>query len=129
MKITYVYIALIVLIAGGLIVARNANRDTSAESTTEFDSFAQCLTDAGAKFYGAFWCPHCNDQKALLKNSKQLPYIECSTLDRQSQTPPCIDAGITSYPTWTFVDGSKVEGVMDLEKLADKTRCTLLPSP
>ena len=27
------------------------------------DSFAQCLTSKGMKMYGAWWCPHCAEQK------------------------------------------------------------------
>jgi len=23
-------------------------------------ALAECLTESGAKFYGAYWCPHCN---------------------------------------------------------------------
>ena len=29
------------------------------------DGFAQCLTAKGAQMYGAWWCPHCADQKEL----------------------------------------------------------------
>jgi hypothetical protein len=31
----------------------------------KYDLFAQCLKDKDAKFYGAFWCPHCQNQKAM----------------------------------------------------------------
>src|SRR3989344_9366604 len=34
-----------------------------------YDTFAQCLTEKGAIFYGTFWCPHCKDQKELFGNS------------------------------------------------------------
>jgi len=30
------------------------------------DAFARCLTDRGVKMYGAFWCPHCVEQKKSL---------------------------------------------------------------
>jgi len=32
-----------------------------------YDEFAQCLTDKGVKMYGAYWCPHCQAQKALFE--------------------------------------------------------------
>lgn len=37
------------------------------------------LKEAGAKFYGAFWCSHCQDQKVAFGKEAQmdLPYIEC----------------------------------------------------
>jgi hypothetical protein len=95
------------------------------------DEFAQCLEEKGAIFYGAFWCPHCNDQKSLFGNSVQhLPYTECSTPDGKSQLQRCVDEDISSYPTWKFADGSVQNGVMTLEQLATKTGCSLeAPTP
>lgn len=72
----------------------------------KYDTFAQCLEDKGIKFYGAFWCPHCANEKALFGSSKKyLPYVECSTPDSQGQTKVCIDKKIESYPTWIFPEG------------------------
>src|SRR5205814_3696121 len=47
------------------------------------DPIARALADhlsaTGAKMYGAFWCPHCQQQKELFGRSvTRLPYIECS---------------------------------------------------
>jgi len=92
-------------------------------SETSIDDFAQCLADAGAKFYGAFWCPHCQEQKALFKKSEKLPYVECSLPDGQGQTQECADEGITGYPTWKFADGTELGGVQQFAKLAEKTNC------
>ncbi len=90
------------------------------------DSFATCLKDSGAKFYGAFWCPHCQNQKALFGSSaKLLPYIECSTPNGQDRLPVCTDAGITGYPTWTFTDGAVKTGEVSLEELSTLTSCPL----
>jgi len=90
------------------------------------DELAQCISDRGAVFYGAFWCSHCNDQKALFGASvKKLPYVECSTPNRQGQTQECQDEGISAYPTWEFPDGSREVGVFDLEELARRTGCEL----
>ncbi len=92
-----------------------------------YDEFASCLAEQDATFYGAFWCPHCNDQKKLFgsKSVKNLDYVECSTPDGKGQTQVCIDAEITGYPTWEFADGERVDGVMTLESLAEKTSCEL----
>lgn len=125
MKTTYIYIALVVVLFAGLIFMRNYSNTNSVAATSPYDSFAQCLTDAGAKFYGAYWCPHCQDQKKLLKNSKKLPYIECSTPNGQAQTQVCIDASITSYPTWVYADGSIGDGLQTLEQLSEKTSCAI----
>ena len=90
------------------------------------DGFAQCLKDKGALFYGAFWCPHCQNQKAMFGSSARLlPYVECSTLDSAGQLPVCQEKKIEGYPTWTFADGSRESGEVPLEKLAEKTGCAL----
>ncbi len=125
MKMTYVYIALVVALIVGVVYVRNQSSYVSPEVTTKFDGFAQCLTDAGAKFYGAFWCPHCQAQKKLLQNSKNIPYVECSTPDRKAQTPECIEKKIEGYPTWIFADGSRGDGEQTLEQLSTKTGCEL----
>lgn len=92
----------------------------------ELDDFTQCLTDQGAIFYGAFWCPHCQDQKKIFGNSERLlPYVECSTPSGGGQTAECSDAGVEGYPTWEFADGSRQSGVMSLSQLAEKTGCQL----
>lgn len=91
----------------------------------KYDTFAQCLKDKGAVFYGAFWCPNCQNQKALFRGSSRLlPYVECSTPDRQ-QTPECREKKVEGYPTWDFADGSRTVGTQSLEQLAQKTACEL----
>lgn len=92
----------------------------------QYDGLATCLKDSGAKFYGAFWCPHCQATKAMFgKSVKKLPYIECSAPDGKSQLQVCKDAGIDGYPTWVFPDGSRLSGEQSLETLAEKTMCTV----
>lgn len=91
-----------------------------------YDGFAQCLKDKGVTFYGAFWCPHCQSQKALFGRSVSLlPYVECSTPDGKDQLQQCKDKQIQSYPTWEFADGSRVNGELTLQQLAEKTQCPL----
>jgi glutaredoxin len=126
MKTNYVYVVLVIVLIGGLIFARNASAPhESLPSTSPYDAFATCISDAGAKFYGTYWCPHCKAQKELFQNSKKLPYIECSTPNGQSQTPVCAEAGIQSYPTWRFADGTELSGKQSFETLAGKTSCTV----
>lgn len=92
----------------------------------KLDSFATCIKDSGAKFYGAFWCPHCQNQKAMFGSSaKLLPYIECSTPDGKSQMPLCDEAGVEGYPTWKFPDGTVESGEVQLERLSELTQCPL----
>jgi thiol-disulfide isomerase/thioredoxin len=125
MKTTYIYIGLVILVIGGLIAIRNASDGKESSRVTKYDTFAECLANAGAKFYGAFWCPHCADQKALFDKSAKLPYVECSTPDGKAQLQACIDEDIKGYPTWKFADGTVVDKVMQLSELAEKTSCAL----
>ncbi len=125
MKTTYIYIALIIVLIVGLVVARNASDRQIVTVTSKYDVFAECISNAGAKFYGAYWCPHCQDQKKLFENSKKLPYIECSTPDGKGQTKVCAEAGVTSYPTWKFADGTTEDGLLQFDKLAEKTNCSV----
>lgn len=91
-------------------------------SSSEAESVAIWLTQSGAKIYGAWWCPHCAEQKRIFGEEayKKVNYIECANPDR-SQNATCQAAKIESYPTWEFADGSRVNQVMSLEQLKAKT--------
>ncbi|KKU51184.1 MAG: hypothetical protein UX74_C0031G0007 [Parcubacteria group bacterium GW2011_GWA2_47_10b] len=92
----------------------------------KLDAFAQCLNDKGAIFYGAYWCPHCQNQKKMFDTSaKLLDYVECSTPDGRGQLSICKDKEIKGYPTWIFADGSRESGEIALSHLAEKTGCEL----
>jgi len=83
---------------------------------------AERVADSGAVFYGASWCPHCQEQKALFGASQErLPYVECSPGGpRGPVASSCIGAGVQTYPTWVFPDGSRLTAVMSLQELADR---------
>ncbi|PIN79674.1 hypothetical protein COV16_02875, partial [Candidatus Woesearchaeota archaeon CG10_big_fil_rev_8_21_14_0_10_34_8] len=51
-------------------------------------------------------------------------HIECSTQSK-SMTQKCIDAGIESYPTWEFGDGTRFVGELDFEQLSQASGCSL----
>ena len=86
----------------------------------ELDGFAQCLKDKSAVFYGAFWCPHCQNQKAMFgKSAKLLPYVECSTPNGKGQFAVCQEKNITGYPTWEFADRSRESGEVSLKRLSE----------
>ena len=90
------------------------------------DEFAKCLTTKGMKMYGAYWCPHCIDQKKILgKSWEHVNYIECSLPNRGGQTQACNTANIQSYPTWETSDGRRIGAVLPLEQLAEISGCSL----
>jgi hypothetical protein len=125
MKITFTHIIIaVIVLAIGLIAASRAGY--FEQDPTKYDAFAQCLGEKGAKFYGAFWCPHCQEQKRMFgKSADRLPYVECSLPDGKSRTQECIDKNIDGYPTWEFADGSRLTGERQLSELAEKTGCML----
>lgn len=87
---------------------------------------ARHLSASGVKFYGAYWCPHCADQKAMFgKAAGLLPYIECDQRSPIGQYQTCVAAGIRAFPTWD-IQGRRYEGVLSLDDLA---RLTNYPPP
>ncbi|MDD5068767.1 MAG: thioredoxin domain-containing protein [Candidatus Pacebacteria bacterium] len=121
-KTTVIVIVAMVIIVAGLI---GVSVFYSNQPGTH-DVFAQCLTEKGATFYGAFWCPHCQATKALFgKSIKYVKYVECSTPDGSGQLQVCKDKNIETYPTWEFADGSRLTGELSLQELSDKTSCPL----
>lgn len=76
--------------------------------------------------YGAYWCPHCQEQKKMFGGSwDKVDYIECSLPNRAGETAICNQAGITSYPTWQFADGTRKTGTLSLEDLSFFSGCAL----
>src|SRR3989344_3436349 len=121
---TYFIVALLLLVVVGGY-HWYSNREVSS---SQYDAFAQCLTEKGALFYGTFWCPHCKDQKKMFGDSiKYVSYVECSTPDGNSQLPVCAAAGIDGYPTWKFADNSTLGGTQSFETLSTKTGCPIIP--
>jgi thiol-disulfide isomerase/thioredoxin len=123
-----IFVSVIVILIVGTVGAALINKGSSEPvGPGKYDTFAQCLKDKGAVFYGAFWCPHCQEQKKLFGSSqKLLPYVECSTADGQGQLQVCKDQKIEGYPTWKLADGTIIpndstdgSGVM-LKTLAEK---------
>lgn len=89
-------------------------------STPDTEALATHLTATGAKEYGAFWCPHCHEQKELFGKSAaaKLNYVECDPKGANAQTDLCRQVGITSFPTWE-IDRKLYPGVQPLDQLAD----------
>ncbi len=92
-------------------------------SEDKLEALAKCLSEKGAKFYGAYWCGWCNRQKESFGEAAQyLPYVECSDEETREMTAPCKEAGISSFPTWE-IEGEKSSGFKDLEELAELSDC------
>jgi thiol-disulfide isomerase/thioredoxin len=124
-KVFFFGIVLLVILVA-LLAMLNSSKSADSGKPGKYDTFAQCIKDSGATFYGTFWCPHCQNQKKMFGSSaKLLPYVECSTADAKGQTQICIDKNITGYPTWEFADGTRLSGEVELKTLSEKTSCPL----
>ncbi len=108
------------LVIGGLHMHYSGTFDeTAGPEDPQLKALAIHLTDTGAKFYGAYWCPLCQKQKALFKASvERLPYVECSSGGRGSAlTAPCVANDVRSYPTW-IIDDRRYTGLQTPRTLA-----------
>ncbi|MEK7643529.1 MAG: thioredoxin domain-containing protein [Patescibacteria group bacterium] len=121
---------IIILVVICVLVAAIAGfwfRMTKSETPSSSNSLAQlaqCLKEKKAVFYGAFWCPHCQNQKRMFgAAASELPYVECSTSDGKGQLEICQQKNIQGYPTWEFADGSRLSGEIEINVLAQKTGC------
>ncbi|URD53372.1 vitamin K epoxide reductase family protein [Chroococcidiopsis sp. CCNUC1] len=102
-------------------VAAQAGGYTIASSSGAAEiALAQHLKQTGAKMYGAFTCPHCQNQKHLFgaEAAKQLNYVECHPQGQNAQPQACQAAGIEGFPTWE-INGQKYTGEKTLQELAD----------
>lgn len=94
------------------------NGSPEMAATTPEASLAQHLAATGSTMYGAYWCPHCADQKAMFGDAvDQVPYVECAADGENAQPELCSARGIQAYPTWE-IDGQLHPGVKSLEDLA-----------
>lgn len=100
-----------------------------SNSTPDNSSLARCLSENGATMYGAYWCPHCADQKKLIgkEGFKEINYVECAVggpKDVPANPKLCEEKQVSTYPTWIFSDGTKMTGTLTLDALAKKAGCT-----
>jgi len=105
----------------GLMQA-NAMGWLQAPESPRLTALAKHLDATGAKFYGAYWCPNCQDQKDRFGASQtHLPYVECSP---RGQSGPvafaCVTENISAYPTW-IIRGQRYTSALDTEELAQRS--------
>jgi len=117
-----------VALAGVVILLVHGNNVLPQEEPTgpedaKVRALAEHLADAGVRFYGASWCPHCQEQKRLFgASAKRLPYVECSLAGPNApQSSACTAAGVNTYPTWVIGGRRYVGQVMTLVELANAT--------
>lgn len=102
----------------------------SPEPEGEYDDFAQCVVDSGAKMYSAWWCPHCQNQKDAFGSSFRIleeggVHFECSPGGIQTFSQECLELGIQGTPTWRFSNGNELGGFLTLPRIAQETGCEI----
>ncbi len=118
---TFLYLA-----AAIVVVALIGFAVTKEKAPSIYDGFAQCLTEKGVTMYGAWWCPHCESQKADFGSAfDYIDNVECSAPGSKAMNAICRNEGIEGYPTWEFADGSREAGKLSFQELAEKTGCEL----
>lgn len=115
---TWGWMAVAALAAVGFLLLGYGASAPQAAANDHATGLAQHLSASGAKFYGAYWCPHCADQKAMFGQAAALlPYIECDPRSPVGRPQVCAAAGVRAYPTWE-IQGQHYEGVLTLDELA-----------
>jgi len=120
-------LAVVVLVVG-YAANPSAAADQGATSTTDgqgsgfsqaqLAALADHLRENGAVVYGAYWCPHCQEQKQMFgPAASSLPYVECDPRGANAQPGACQAAGVRAYPTWV-IGGQRIEGEVTPSELA-----------
>lgn len=118
---TLTLIALVIGLSGCTAEPAKVEKEFTDSEKVEL---AQCLTDSGAKMYGAIWCSHCNNQKKAFGSAfAYVDYVECDAGTDLEGAKACIAADIKGYPTWVFGDGSRQSGEIPLPELAELAGC------
>ena len=118
------FAAVVILLVHANYVAPQAEAEGPEDPMVR--ALAEHLADEGAVFYGASWCPHCQEQKRLFgASARRLPYVECSPAGPNApQAPSCNIAGVQSYPTWVINGRTMVGEVLTLAQLAEASKFT-----
>jgi uncharacterized membrane protein len=110
----------LILVVGGIHLHYQGLFDPKAGPESPYlKALAQHLETTGAGFYGAYWCPQCQEQKDLFEASaERLPYVECTPAGRNGPVAnACVTKRIGNYPTW-IIDGRPHEGLLTPKSLA-----------
>jgi glutaredoxin len=107
--------------SGGTATGGQAGPPITQTSGPAELALAQHLKESGAVMYGAWWCPHCHEQKELFgaEAAQALAYVECAEDGVNPQTKLCRSKPeIKGFPTWE-VKGQFYSGSQALDRLAE----------
>ena len=111
-------VLVVVVVVLGSLGAYSGTDEGTVTSTPYQVALAKHLRDEGAVMYGAFWCPHCADQKRLFGDAfEYVSYVECDARGEDANPALCEFKGIAGYPTWEIGE-QLYEGAIPLGELA-----------
>lgn len=89
-----------------------------ADSTDRSLQIARELKTMDSRMFGAYWCPHCFDQKETLGQEAFtiVDYIECGENGYNAQPKLCNSKKLPGYPTWEIA-GQLYPGEKTLDDL------------
>lgn len=105
------------------VAAEQSTTDTDTSDTTTTqpvnEDFASCLADANATLYVVDWSPHSDDQLDEIGDAAD----EVNVVNCEDNRDECNQANITTYPTWTFNEDTRVEGYRTTTSLSQTLSC------
>jgi len=107
------------------LAATAAHAEVRIHNDLDLGELASCVSDSGALYYGAHWCPMCRKQNAYFEGySDALPYVECYDGPKSwGMNETCRSEDVKAFPTWIFGDGSVRRGALSPLALASATGC------
>ncbi len=113
----------VLAVTAGLILLAGCGQ-TGPKPPGKYADLAKCLTEKGVIMYGSYWCQHCQSQKEAFGDDVQfLPYQECDDSGKGGDHKVCLEAGVTSYPTWYFPGQGNLVGSQPLYLLGKLSNC------
>jgi len=111
------WIIIVLIIVAIILVTRTIGKP-------DYNQFAQCLSDKAAKVFIGEPCPECDAQKEMFGEAwENIKILGCS--ESHAKGVICNFAGVRSFPTWEFADGSRIFGKLSFETLSQETGCPL----
>jgi uncharacterized membrane protein len=92
----------------------------TSKSSEQALKIGEDLKGLNTRFFGAYWCSHCYEQKQRLGKEAManVQYIECSKEGLNSQSGICKEREVPGYPTWE-IGGKLYPGEMYLDELEE----------
>ncbi len=132
-NITTIVVAVVLILAAGALYWVGSRTGPEEATAGEYDTFAQCLANAGMIVYGSATCKFCAQQRMMFGSSYRfIKEIECDPRNPHPEAELCIQKNIKGTPTWMREDANKNElyrfeaGVQQFERLAEVSGCPLV---